>query len=312
VDDYFRAVEVERKFIARIDVLSVGLDDRYIRRCIRSGLWIRVRNGAYHFRDTWAALTKVERHAVHTFAVLRSLGDAVVPSHQTGLNLLTCDVWGVDLSRVNVTRRDGRSGGIEGDVVHHAGAVSDDDLVEVNGILLMRPARSVLENAGMNGVEPGLVSADSALHRGLVTLDELREAQDSMAHWRGSRKVDLVVRMADGRSESVGETRSRYMFWRHGLPRPELQYRVHDCSGQLIGITDFGWPDHGLLGEFDGAVKYGRLLKPGQHPGEAVFAEKVREDDLRRETGCAMWRLIWDHLSAPATAVAHARRLMSK
>jgi hypothetical protein len=35
--------------------------------------------------------------------------------------------------------------------------------------------------------------------------------------------------------------------------------------GNLIGITDFGWPRRGLVGEFDGKVKYGRLphLKPG-------------------------------------------------
>ena len=40
-----------------------------------------------------------------------------------------------------------------------------------------------------------------------------------------------------------------------------------------------------MFGEFDGRVKYGRLLKPGQDPGEVVFAEKRREDLIRGVTG---------------------------
>ena len=52
----------------------------------------------------------------------------------------------------------------------------------------------------------------------------------------------------------------------------------------LAGRTayaDFGWPAQRTLGEFDGKVKYGRLLKPGQEPGDAVYAEKLREDEFR-------------------------------
>jgi len=45
--------------------------------------------------------------------------------------------------------------------------------------------------------------------------------------------------------------------------------------------VDFGWPELRTVGEFDGLVKYGRLLKPGQDPADVVVAEKLREDEIR-------------------------------
>ncbi|MGY1639850.1 hypothetical protein ACI782_01795 [Geodermatophilus sp. SYSU D00703] len=58
-----------------------------------------------------------------------------------------------------------------------------------------------------------------------------------------------------------------------------------------------------MLGEFDGRVEYGRALKPGQDPGEAVFEEKRREDALRDE-GWGVVRWTWADLT-PGGVVAH-------
>jgi hypothetical protein len=119
-----------------------------------------------------------------------------------------------------------------------------------------------------------------------------------------------VVRLADGRAESVGESRSVHLFWAQRLPKPELQYHVLDRHGELIGITDFAWPECGLLGEFDGKAKYLRYLRPGEDPGDAVFREKQREDRLRRVTGWSMVRLTWADLSDPAGTAATIRSMM--
>ena len=76
-----------------------------------------------------------------------------------------------------------------------------------------------------------------------------------------------MAAFADGRAESVGETRSRVAIQRAGLPPPVLQYAV-------IGTrTDFCWTDRRTVGEFDGKVKYSRRhLRAGETPGDAVFA----------------------------------------
>jgi hypothetical protein len=52
------------------------------------------------------------------------------------------------------------------------------------------------------------------------------------------------------------------------------------------------------VGEFDGRIKYGRLLRPGQDAGDAVFAEKRREDAIRDEDwGVVRW--VWSDLERP-------------
>jgi hypothetical protein len=50
------------------------------------------------------------------------------------------------------------------------------------------------------------------------------------------------------------------------------------------------------VGEFDGKVKYGRALRPGQDPGEAVFVEKRREDALR-DRSLQVVRWVWAELA---------------
>ena len=307
MDDYFTALELGQGFIARADVLATGNDDRFIRAQLSSRHWTRIRNGAYCHTAAWVSLDSLERHRRLSRAVLRAHGGSVVLSKASALLMRSgIEVWGIDLSRVHVTRRDGRTGSVERDVVHHQGPVGDDEIEEIDGLLVLKESRCVVETLATAGVEAGLVVADAALRAGRVTREELVAVRDATKRWRGSRTADLVLRLADPKSESVGESRSRFLYWSQGFPRPIVQFPVFE-DGILVGITDLGWPSLGLLFEFDGRVKYGRLLKPGQTPGDAVFAEKKREDALRRVTGYAVERATWVDLSHPVETARRAR-----
>jgi len=201
---------------------------------------------------------------------------------------------------------------LQPDVHHHVGRLAESDVTEVGGLLVTRPARAVLEAGCWLPAEKGLVIADSALHLGLCTPGELARVFEVINHWRGSQRLHVVLRLANGRRESPGESRGAYLFWRYGLPRPIFQYEVYDEAGALVAVVDFAWPDHGVLGEFDGKVKYGRLLRPGQEPGDVVFNEKRREDMLRELTGATMRRVVWadyDHPRATALRFASALRV---
>jgi hypothetical protein len=240
--------------------------------------------------------------------VLRALGDRVALSHVSAALEHGCTTWDVDLSRIHVTRLDGGAGRTERDVVHHEGFCLGDDVVRSEGgLLAMKAPRAVLETATQTSVESGLVTLDDALHRKLVTGEELRDQFALMQKWPFAQHVQLTLRLADGRAESPGESRGRHLFWAYGLPAPVLQFAVHDASGRLVGISDWAWPEHGLLGEFDGKVKYGRLLRPGQESGDAVFEEKRREDLLRETTGWGMFRMTWGDLYQPAETVRRLR-----
>ena len=91
-----------------------------------------------------------------------------------------------------------------------------------------------------------------------------------------------------------------------------MQFEVRDARGRLLGTTDWAWRHEGVLGEFDGRQKYGRLLQPGQDPGEVVFAEKQREDALREITGISMFRLVWSDFDRPTLTVARVARLLRR
>lgn len=297
-DDPLRRLAVEHGAFLRREVLELGLDDRDLRRQVRAGAWIRVRHGAYTFSDLWAAMDPDERHRVRTRAAMRVLGQRVVVSHHSACVMHRLPVWGADLERVQLTRRDGGAGRKEGDLQHREGFVVASDVCEVDGVAVMTPVRAVLEAASLLTVEQGLAVVDAGLNRRLYDAERLASQLELMQSWPGCRRLQLVVRMADGRSGSVAESRCRYLFWRWGLPAPELQYEV-TSEGVLVGICDFVWPDLGLIVEFDGKGKYLKHLRPGETPGDAVFREKRREDALRRVTGWRVIRLTWADLEHP-------------
>lgn len=295
----------------RREALQCGFDDKAIARMLRAGIWRRVRHGCYCFADVWSTLSPEARHLVLARAVVRTTPGPVALSHVTALLAHGIAVWGTDLSVVHVTRLDKGAARREMDVVHHVGACSDADVVHIDGMAVVSAPRAVVEAATVQTLEEALVSADSALHRRRTDVAALHAMFGSMMHWPGSQKIHVVLHHMDGRAESPGETRCRFMFWRQGLPRPDLQFEVYDEAGKLVAITDFVWHEFKVFGEFDGMVKYGRLLRKGQQPGDVVFQEKVREDLVRRLTGYRCGRAIWTDLSRPAQTCEQFRSLLN-
>lgn len=74
-----------------------------------------------------------------------------------------------------------------------------------------------------------------------------------------------------------------------GLPMPRLQHTFQTSEGPAR--ADFDW-EAKLVGEFDGLHKYGRLLRPGDTPRDALIREKRREDALRAQ-GIMVVRWTW-------------------
>ena len=310
--DPLRAIAAEHGSFRRGEALAFGVDDAALRRAVRRGALVKVRHGAYVFADEWGTLDEPSRHLVLTRAVLRVIGDDVAASHHSACLMHRMEMWDVDLADAHVTRLDGGAGRTEAGVVHHEALSLDADVVRIGGHHVVQPARAALESALLSGVERGLVVVNSGLHQRLFTAEDLEAQHALMRSWPGAGHLQLVSRLADGRPESVAESRSAYLFWAQGLPKPELQYPVYDGRGNLVGIVDFAWPELGLLGEFDGKVKYLRHLRPGEEPGDAVFREKQREDLLRRVTGWSMVRLTWSDLYNPVATAAMIRSMMRR
>ncbi len=187
----------------------------------------------------------------------------------------------------------------------HAAALAPDEIVDVDGVPVTSVAHTVVDVARQLAFEPALVMAGGALFRGRLTKAELDAAVVRATRRTGTPAARRVVAAASGLSGSPGETRSRVALARAGFPAPVQQYRL----GALR--ADFWWAEFPTVGEFDGKVKYGRGLRPGQHPGDAVFAEKRREDGLR-DQGLRVVRWVWDELAVFDVVADRLRRAFDR
>lgn len=149
-----------------------------------------------------------------------------------------------------------------------------------------------------------------ALHSGLDAL-LLAESGRRAVRRPGGARARRVVAFADGRSESPGESWSRVEFGRMGKPPSHLQYEVRDERGALIARSDFCWQEERVLGEFDGKIKYGALLQPGEHPSDVVVREKRREDAVR-DQGWQVIRWVWSEMRTPAVIAARLDRASAR
>ena len=153
--------------------------------------------------------------------------------------------------------------------------------------------------------EQALVVADAALHGHRATPAAFAEAVARAAGREGSPPARRVVAAADPRAGEPGRDAQP------GGDRAGSASRRRCCSTTFpeLGVrTDFYWEEFRTVGEFDGRVKYGRSLRPGEDPGEAVYREKRREDALR-DLGLKVVRWTWDELcpfDAPAERLRRA------
>lgn len=289
----------------RPGLLAAGYTDRELRRLRAGGELSRVRPGAY----VAGPLPEHddERHRIQVRAAKGELaGDAVV-SHTSAAVMHGLPVWPTTPSRVRLTRARS-SGGRQHPLVHLCTApLSPGEIVEVDGLAVTSVARTIVDLARSTSFESAVVAVDAALARAMATEEEMAEALARAKGWPGAPRARRAVSFADGRSESVGESRSRVAIARAGLPGPALQWEIRAGDGGLIARTDFCWRESRLVGEFDGQVKYGRLLAPGQSAGDAIYQEKLREDRVRAEN-YSMVRWGWADLRQFGPIAARLRR----
>lgn len=275
-------------------LLSQGYDYDDLRRLQRGGELVRVRRGAYARGDQADQLIE-ERHRRLVLGTAPQLRDGAILSHGSAAVLHGLPVWPQAVERVHVTRnRRGR--GVKRSVVQvHGAPLLAVEIVLIDNMPVTSLRRTVLDLARTLPMTQAVAAGDRALASGL-TRRELDAGLIAMERWPGVRAARRVVEFLDLRSESVGESVSRVRLMEEGLPPPVPQRDIFGLDGRLIARVDFYWEEHKTIGEFDGKIKYGRLLKPGQRIEDVIFDEKVREDELR-DLGLQVVRWLWHDIS---------------
>jgi hypothetical protein len=283
--------------VLRRDAVAVGYDDNSLARAVRAGIITRIRQGAYAATEVWAGLDGTGHQRLLAEAVLMQYDDDVALSHDSAVVRLGGPSYGLDLTNVHLTHLSSASGrrNVAG-IVHHEGACRVLDVTRVAQGWTTSSPRTVLDVSMLHGVETGIVVADDFIRRTLTSKEELWQVYECVKDWPGALILRLVIERCDGKAESVGESLGRELFRKHRVPLPVPQFKIFHPNGALAGRTDWAWPQHRLLGEFDGKQKYERFLRPGETAADALWREKQREDLLRELTGWSFIRLVWADL----------------
>ena len=228
----------------RRDALRFGLTERMIGHRVRSGRWDQHAVSVFSLAgspDTWHRRVLVD--------CLRSGGYA---SHQTSARLhgfprVPRSPTVVSVPPTNETR-------LEGVIVHQSNALGPHWFTTVRGVPTLVPARTMIDLAGVLRSERLEVVLDEALGAGVVDIDDVVDAFNSLAG-RGRRGIATIRPMLAERGDGhVDTTILERLFTafvhEHGYPDPRRQVRLGDS--ELIGIVDFVFPEHHVIVEVDG------------------------------------------------------------
>ena len=280
-------------------LLLAGRGEREIRAEVADGSLVRIRRDRYADAGELAKLWPEGRHLVAVVAAhLNASAPGPVFWGPSAAVLHRLPLYRVRPKRVHTVILGSRHTRTRAGIAQHDVEISEDDIVEIDGIRCTSLDRTVLDLACTATEEAAIAAADAALRRECVAgqrHDQERadrwhvrmssRAQKSRSH--GIRRARTLIEFADGRAQLPGESVSRLLLHRLGFRDVLLQVPVIGARGDQYWL-DFGFPGSQAFGEFDGQGKYtDEELRGDRTVEQVVLDEKRREDDVRGVTG---WR----------------------
>ncbi|WP_100345816.1 type IV toxin-antitoxin system AbiEi family antitoxin domain-containing protein [Compostimonas suwonensis] len=289
----------------RFRELGVGADQ--LARLVREGTLQRVHRGLYLPRERWKGLRAGARHRIRVLAASEAARGRLTFSHHSAAALFGLPFVDARLDAVH-THDPGATGGTarSGITVHRSRVAAATE--SIDGARVTSLARTLVDVATTSSFLTSVVMLDHALRESLarscgpprsgpwrwsLTKSSLREELDVVNPRRGGRLARRAIEFADPRSGSPGESLSRVRMHELGFVIPELQVRFPNARGTYFDV-DFWWEEPRIIGEFDGRGKYERPNGPdARAPGDIVWDEKLREDELRATAHASFARWPW-------------------
>jgi hypothetical protein len=270
---------------------ELGVSEWQLRQRVKNGELLRIRRDVYADAAEYSKSSPARKHAFHvTAAMLATSGTA---SHTSAAILQGLDLLArVPADLVTLTRAPSTRGSRSSlrRIKIHAARLPSDHVTTRYGRPVTSPARTVIDLARTMPFMHGVVTADSALHKGRASREELASVLAACQGWPGSANAARVVRFSDGRAESPLESCARVIFARYGLPPPELQVEIRGQGfrqGFLFRV-DFLWPQFSTISEADGLGKYEK--------NAALATAQLERDQLLREAGHKVVHFTWEQL----------------
>jgi hypothetical protein len=263
---------------------ELGVSREQLRYLTERGIVHHVAHRAYEF----AAVPPSWRGRLQAW--LFALGADAVVSHEAAAKLHGLDRFQRDVLEFTVTRT--RRGTELSDVIVHTSLVlPDDDVVEIEGLRVTSPARTIIDLAGLHIKTVRVEAAiDSALRLGLTDVEALMRRLNALRGKgrRGVERLETMLITSGGHSILEREFLKIIEAWK--FPNPQTQV-VHEHDGRFVARVDFLFPDHGIVVEVSGGrghstaadrAKDARRRNELQDMGRLVL-EFTYEDVMERE-----------------------------
>lgn len=298
-------------FTTRDAALERNINPATIDSRLQRGIWTRAHPGVYA-RDT--ALTSVPANEwgfdEHLAAARLYLGPDAVSYGTTAARLWGIQgVWRrhetVELALPPGSERRQREG-----FFLHTVQVDPLDVTSIDGHLVTVPARTVTDLLLRLGREEGVAVTDSALHLGLIDLDDFASIRSRMYRRRGAIRAREHLGLARVGAQSPLETKLRLVAMSGDLEPDQLQVPIYSEAGVLLGYGDMGWKRkhraHGarewLIAEADGIDIHAAV--------PALYRDRRRANDFLAQGSADIVRFTSKDLRVPAAVLTVIRQAL--
>lgn len=131
------------------------------------------------------------------------------------------------------------------------------DVVEVHGLPVTTALRTAIDLGRLRHRDRAIGALDQLLRLGAFTRAELLAEIGRFRGMRGVRQLRALAPIADGRSESPGQSTLRLRFHDGGLPIPTPQQDIYSSAGRFLGRGDLVIEELRFLAEYDGERWHG-------------------------------------------------------
>lgn len=299
----FDVIATQRGLVFTSDYLRVGSDTRELARAVQRGELVKIRRGTYVLAPVWEKADELARHLLRAEAAGRDARRGLPFAGATA-----AAVWGMWLHSYpdEVVFLDAWKGGGRSEPgVRRITAAAGTALTRrVDGRLVTDVARTAIDVARHADFATSIGSLDWALwrrnpHR--VSREALAAELAKLPSTLRRRFVERAIVFASPLSDSYAESYARALMFEFGYELPEQQLEIPHAKG--VYIVDFAWRSRRIIAEIDG---FGKYLDPSMNKGDparTVLAEKLREDELRRQ-GYTIIRIYWSDLMSPIALCA--------
>jgi hypothetical protein len=299
-------------FLTRQAALDRGISPARIDHLLRTGAWQRIHPSVYATGDrlTASATDPPWLTPALTAALLHAGPEAVV----YGASAAAC--WGLQglwerdrITELALPR--GREQVQRPDYRLHTLTIDDADVIDLGGVLVTSPLRTVVDLALRLPRTRAVAIIDSALHQGLIQYDDQPAFTERTFRRRGALQARHCFTLAQVGAASPLETAIRLVLGDAHLPPDRLQVPIHDLHGRLLGYGDMGYDlrsrdprrraGWGIV-EADGVEVHSAPT--------ALFHDRRRANDFLTSGDAVIVRFTGADLKQPAAIVTTVRRML--